>query len=312
MEAKLALVVPCYNEEEVLPETSKRLIKKYRTLIESKLIAADSEIYFVDDGSKDNTWSLIETLSQNQACIRGIKLSRNRGHQNALLAGMMTVDADVVISIDADLQDDIDIFDQMLERFYQGCEIVYAARNARDKDTKFKRWTAEAYYSLMRKLGVDLVFNHADYRLLSRTAIEALRKFDEVNIFIRGMIPLLGYKTDTVYYERGERFAGESKYPLSKMLFFAIEGITSFSNVPLRLITYLGLGVSVLAFLMVFWVISVKLFTSTAVPGWASIVVPMLFLGGVQLICLGVIGEYLGKIYMETKGRPKFIVEKLI
>lgn len=309
---QIAIVIPCFNEQEVLPETVDRLTKKIRRMVASGLISDKSVIYLVDDGSRDATWALISSFADEQDVIRGIKLSGNRGHQNALLAGLMTAEGDAVVSIDADLQDDVDAIDQMVEKYLAGNEIVYGVRSKRETDTRFKRWSAEGYYSFIQRMGVRLVYNHADYRLLGRRAIEELRGFNEVNLFLRGIVPLLGFKTDTVLYERSARFAGESKYPLSKMIAFALEGITSFSNVPLRLITGLGFFVSLLAFLLIFWVLGIKLFTDDVVPGWASIVIPMAFLGGVQLLSLGIVGEYIAKIYMETKGRPKFIIEKVI
>jgi len=307
---RLAIVIPCYNEEEVLTETVKRMLEKIESLTTSNLIAKSSQIYFVDDGSKDNTWTLIDRFSEKYDQVRGIKLSCNKGHQNALLAGLLSADGDIFISIDADLQDDVNAMDQMIEMYLDGCEIVFGTRSKRDTDSFFKRITAEGYYKFLGKMGVKLVYNHADYRLMSHRAIEELRNFSEINLFLRGIVPLLGFKTGTVFYERHERFAGESKYPLKKMLAFAIEGITSFSNVPLRFITGLGFLVSILAFTMIIWVIGVKVFTDNAVPGWASIVIPMSFLGGIQLLSLGVIGEYIAKIYMETKRRPAYIIEK--
>lgn len=306
----LSIVIPCYNEQEVLPETAKRMINKIESLKEKNAISGKSNIFFVDDGSKDHTWSLIEQYADENIFIRGIKLSRNQGHQNALLAGLMSADGDILVSIDADLQDDVDAIDQMIEKYMEGSDVVYGVRSKRDTDTLFKRMTAEGYYSLLGKMGVDLIYNHADYRLLSRRAVNALKEFDEVNLFLRGIVPLLGFKVDTVYYERSERFAGESKYPLKRMLAFAVEGITSFSNVPLRIITTLGFLVSLFAFIMVFWVLVTKILTDEAVPGWASTVIPMFFLGGVQLLSLGVVGEYIAKIYMETKRRPAYFIEE--
>ena len=308
----LAIVIPCYNEEEVLPITVEVMLAKVTDLIKRDKISATSQIFFVDDGSKDQTWSLIQQYAEKHQAVRGIKLSRNKGHQNALLAGLMTAEGDILVSIDADLQDDIDVIEQMIERYADGCDVVYAARAKRQTDTAFKKMTAELYYTILHKMGVNVVFNHADYRLLSRKAIESLRTFSEVNLFLRGIVPLLGYKSDTVFYDRAQRAAGESKYPIRKMLAFAIEGITSFSNVPLRLITFLGFSVSVFAFAMIFWVGWIKFFTDTAVPGWASILIPMFFLGGVQLLSLGVIGEYIAKIYMETKRRPAYFIDKVV
>lgn len=308
----ISIVMPCYNEEEALPKTIVQIEKQISQMLVSGLIAESSKVYLVDDGSNDNTWSIIASYCEQFEFVKGIKLSRNRGHQNALMAGLMNATGDAVISIDADLQDDVNAIQEMIKKFREGSQVVYGVRSKRDTDTVFKRWTAQSYYKTLRMMGVDLVNDHADYRLLSRNAIEELRKFDEVNLFLRGIVPLLGFSTDTVYYERNERIAGESKYPLSKMISFALEGITSFSNVPLRLITGIGSVVSILSFSMVFWVLGVRLFTDEVVPGWASIVIPMFFLGGVQLLCLGIVGEYIAKIYMETKRRPQFTIEKIL
>lgn len=305
----LGLVIPCYNEEEVLPETTSRLIPLLARMRDEGLIAADSAIFYVDDGSRDRTWSMIEELSAEHPEVCGIKLSRNRGHQNALLCGLMTAPGDLLISVDADLQDDLDVIPQMVRHYRDGCEIVYGVRKRRDTDTFFKRATAEGYYKLMAAMKVDIVFNHADYRLLSRRALEALSEYREVNLFLRGLVRLLGYRSAIVEYDRAERFAGESKYPLRKMLSFAWQGITSFSTAPLRLITTLGFLVSFVSLALAVWALVIKLFVHKAFPGWASTVVPMYFLGGVQLLSLGVIGEYVAKIYMETKMRPRFHVE---
>lgn len=310
MTLRLGIVVPCYNEEEVLPETHRRLAALLDRLQAAGAITADSGVYFVDDGSRDRTWALIEQLGAADARVHGIKLSRNRGHQIALLAGLHAAEGDVLISIDADLQDDVDVMEAMLAKHHDGADIVYGVRQSRGTDTVFKRLTAVGFYRLMALCGVDVVFNHADYRLMSRRAIEALREFGEVNLFLRGIIPLIGFRTDTAYYDRAERFAGESKYPLRKMLAFAVDGITSFSVVPLRLITLLGFVVSLLSFVMVLWVLYSRVIAGTAVPGWASSVVPIYFLGGIQLVGIGVLGEYIGKIYMESKRRPRFFIEK--
>lgn len=307
---RLGIVVPCYNEEEVLPEAAIRLQSVLRKLSGEGLIASDSPIYFVDDGSRDRTWALITELSRRDAQFRGIKLSRNRGHQNALVAGLFNAEGDALVSIDADLQDDVEVIADMLRQHLAGAEVVYGVRDDRSSDSFFKRFTAEAYYRVLGMMGVNVVFNHADYRLLSRRAIEVLRGYKEVNLFLRGIIPLLGFKTATVAYTRSERFAGESKYPLSKMLHLAIQGITSFSTVPLHLITVIGLTVCALSFLFGLWVVSVRIFTDQAVPGWASTVLPIYFLGGVQLLCTGIIGEYLAKIYMEVKSRPRYVIEE--
>jgi glycosyltransferase involved in cell wall biosynthesis len=309
---QLSVVVPCYNEEEVLPVASRRLCALLDELQQKGKIEARSRIYFVDDGSRDRTWELIAKLAGENSAIRGIKLSRNRGHQNALLAGLFHAEGDAVITIDADLQDDETVIEQMVDRCREGFDIVYGVRDDRTSDTLFKRMTAQGYYRLMSAMGVDLVFNHADYRLMARVTIESLKDYGEVNLFLRGLIPELGFRTACVSYRRAERFAGESKYPLSKMLGLAIQGITSFSVIPLRAITVIGLAISLLSLSMGAWALAIKLFSSSALPGWASTVVPLYFLGGVQLFSLGVIGEYLAKVYMETKRRPRYIIEKTI
>ena len=309
---KLVVVVPCFNEEEVLPETSKRLVALLEKLTGVQLVTADSSICFVDDGSKDRTWNLIESLASTDSRIHGIKLSRNRGHQQALLAGLFSAQGDAVVSLDADLQDDIDAIEDMIVEFKRGVEIVYGVRRARVSDTAFKRGTAQVYYSLLRRLGVEIVPNHADYRLMGRHALDALREFSEVNLFLRGVIPLLGFKTSTVYYDRAERFAGVSKYPLRRMLSFAIDGVTSFSVTPLRAISLLGLVICLLSVGMVAWVLYGHFFLDTTIPGWASSVLPIYFLGGIQLLSIGVVGEYVAKIYLETKRRPRFFIERVI
>lgn len=306
----LGIVVPCYNEQDVLRETNLRLAALLKDLASRGKTAPTSRVYYVDDGSRDGTWPLVEELSREQPFVRGIKLSRNRGHQNALVAGLMHAEGDVVVSVDADLQDDLGAIEAMLDAHAAGADIVYGVRKSRATDTSFKRLTAEGYYRILAAMGVEVVFNHADYRLLSRRVIEALRGFDEVNLFLRGIIPQLGFPSSIVYYARGERFAGESKYPLRKMLAFAIQGVTSFSAFPLRLITGLGIFISILSFAITLWAIGLRLFGSGAVPGWASTVVPIYFLGGIQLLCIGIIGEYLAKIYMETKRRPRYIIEE--
>ncbi len=312
MTTRLAIVVPCYNEEEVLPETNRRLLELLGRLREAGAVSPESAIHYVDDGSRDGTWSLIESLAAADARVHGIKLSRNRGHQAALLAGLLTVEGDALVSIDADLQDDVSVIEQMVAEFRQGAEVVYGVRDSRQTDTAFKRTTAAAYYGLMRRMGVDLVHNHADFRLMGRRAIEALREYGEVNLFLRGIVPLIGYRAATVKYDRAARFAGVSKYPLRKMLTFAIEGVTSFSIVPLRLITLLGFLVSVFSFFMICFVIYGTLVMKAVVPGWASSVVPIYFLGGIQLLAMGVIVEYVAKIYLETKQRPRFFIEKTL
>jgi glycosyltransferase involved in cell wall biosynthesis len=309
---QLAIVVPCYNEEEVLPETSKRLGLLLDDLIERGLADAGSAVYFVDDGSRDRTWELVAALAASDRRMHGIKLSRNRGHQNALLAGLFNAPGDVLVSVDADLQDDLGVIAEMLTRYREGAEVVYGVRRARTTDTAFKRGSAEAYYRLLKTMGVDIVFNHADYRLMTRRVIDCLSQYTEVNLFLRGIVPQIGFRSATVYYERAERYAGESKYPLKKMLAFAMDGITSFSVVPLRFLAALGLLFCGMSFLMVVWVVYGTLVLHNTVPGWASSVIPIYFLGGVQLLGLGILGEYVAKIYLETKRRPRFIVETTV
>ncbi len=309
----LYVVIPCYNEEEVLRETSDRLQKKMEQLIKDEKISTDSKVIFVNDGSKDRTWEIIQELHVKSALFGGINLSRNRGHQNALLAGLMTVKehADMVISMDADLQDDINAMDEMVDKYLSGIDIVYGVRSSRAKDTFFKKFTAEGFYKIMRFLGADTVFNHADYRLMSKRAIEGLAQFEEVNLFLRGVIPMVGYPSDFVYYERGERFAGESKYPLKKMLAFAIEGITSLSIKPIRLITFLGFLIFFVSIVMLVYSF-VRHFMGATIVGWTTLMVSVWAIGGLILLSLGVVGEYIGKIYLETKGRPRFIVERFL
>lgn len=309
---RIAIVVPCYNEQEVLPETNRRLLALLDRTAARGLTDAASAIYYVDDGSADRTWALIEELAGQDARVHGIKLSRNRGHQNALLAGLHSVDADALISIDADLQDDVELIERMVEMYQGGAEIVYGARDSRQTDTFFKRHSALLYYRLLARLGVDLVHNHADYRLMGRQAIAALKQYREVNMFLRGIVPLLGLTTATVYYARQARFAGVSKYPLKKMLAFAAEGITSFSVVPLRLITMLGFLISMLSFAMILFIFYGHFFMNSLIPGWASSVVPIYFLGGIQLLAIGILGEYIAKIYLETKSRPRYIIERTL
>jgi len=309
---KLAIVIPCYNEEAVLPETSSRLILLLSELISSGSISQDSYVLFVDDGSRDATWSIIEKLAAENGCFRGVKLSRNRGHQTALVAGLLAAEGDAIVSVDADLQDDLQAIEQMATAFKAGADVVYGVRKRRETDTFFKRFTAEGYYRLLEKLGVEIVFNHSDYRLLSRRAIDALRQFEERNLFLRGIIPQLGFPSAIVYFDRAERFAGESKYPLKKMLAFAWQGITSFSAAPLRAITGIGILISLGSFLVAAWALWIRFFSDSAVPGWTSTVVPMYFLGGVQLLCIGIIGEYLAKIYVEVKRRPHYFIEKTV
>ncbi len=309
----LYIVVPCYNEEEVLSKTAATLLKKYEQLAKDKLISTDSKIVFVDDGSSDKTWKKIQSYTHINAAFGGIKLSRNRGHQNALLCGLLTLKeyADAIISIDADLQDDIDAIDEMLRSYEQGSDIVYGVRSERKTDTFFKRFTAEGYYKILEKMGAKVIFNHADFRLMSKRAIECLSMFKERNIFLRGLVPMIGFKTDIVKYKRSEREAGESKYPLSKMLALAWEGITSLSIRPIRLVTTTGAVIFALSILMLIYSV-VRYFMGATVSGWASLAVSIWAIGGLQLLAIGVVGEYIGKIYLETKNRPRFIVEDLI
>lgn len=309
MQPSLAIVVPCYNEEEVLAETTKQLSIMLERAIRDQLVCSNSKIYYVDDGSSDQTWPLIQTLASENNFVHGIKLSRNRGHQNALLAGLLGTSEDITVSIDADLQDDPNVILKMLSEYHQGNQIVYGVRDSRDTDTRFKRMTAEGYYKFLAKLGVELVYNHADFRLMSRVAVNALAQYNEVNLFLRGMIPQLGYQSSCVFYARAERLAGESKYPLRKMLKLAWQGVTSFSNQPIRWITKMGFAVSGVATFIALWALYIAIATDSSVPGWTSTVVPLVLLSGVQLVSLGVLGEYLGKIYMEVKNRPRFHIE---
>lgn len=314
MKEILYLVIPCYNEEEVLQETAKRLLEKINTMISNNIISKESKILFVNDGSKDRTWSIIEELHVKNNIFSGINLSRNRGHQNALLAGLMTAReyADVTISLDADLQDDVEVIDKFVEQYYEGSDVVYGVRSSRQTDTIFKRTTALLFYKLMNGLGVDMVYNHADYRLMSNRALDGLNEFKEVNLFLRGMVPLVGYKYSVVEYERHERFAGESKYPLKKMIAFALDGITSLSIKPIRLISGLGFTIFFLSIIALIYSLVVNSIGKT-ITGWTSLTISIWMLGGIQLLCLGVIGEYVGKIYNETKRRPRFIIsDKLI
>ena len=308
---KLYLVVPCYNEEEVLPETARRLAAKFDTLIGNGKISEESRILLIDDGSKDRTWEIIEGLNGGSQLFQGLKLSRNKGHQNALLAGLMTAkdECDMAISLDADLQDDIDCIDAMLEKYYSGCDVVFGVRSERKTDSAFKRVTAHGFYKVMRLLGADVIYNHADYRLMSARALDALAEFKEVNLFLRGIVPLVGFKSDTVEYKRTQRFAGESKYPLKKMISFALNGITSFSIKPIRMITALGVIIFSVSVLMLIYFL-VRHFTGNTVQGWTTLAASVWAIGGLQLLAIGVVGEYIGKIYMETKARPKYIIEK--
>lgn len=306
----LYLVVPCYNEESVLPETAKRLKEKLQQMADSGLVHENSRILFVDDGSRDKTWSIIEKCYRENEQIEGLKLSHNRGHQNALFAGLMTAKdvCDCAVSLDADLQDDINALDGFLKEYLNGCDVVYGVRSKREKDTFFKRTTAEGYYKFLKLLGVDIVYNHADYRLMSHRALEALAEYREVNLFLRGIVPLIGFKTGTVYYERHERFAGESKYPLKKMISFAFDGITSFSIKPLKIIGNIGIIISMFSVVALIYALISKL-TGNAVAGWTAIIASIWLLGGIQLLSLGIIGTYVGKIYSEVKNRPKYHID---
>lgn len=310
-ELKLWVIVPCYNEEAVLPITAPLFLTELQKMITEGKISADSRILFVNDGSKDSTWDIICDLSRQDEHYLGISQSRNRGHQNALLAGMMEAKdrCDITITIDCDGQDDISAMERMVDEYSKGSDIVYGVRSRRDTDTWFKRTTAQSFYKLMNKMGVEMVYDHADYRLVSARVLQHFADYQEVNIFLRGMFPLVGFKSTCVYYERSERMAGESHYPLGKMLAFAVEGITSLSIKPLTLIVVIGLITCLLGFVGIIWAI-VEVILKNAIAGWASTVCIILFLGGVQLLSIGVIGEYIGKIYMETKHRPRYIISE--
>lgn len=306
----LYMVLPCYNEEEVLHETARRLKEKYESLIARKMISPDSRVVFVNDGSKDKTWEIIKELHESSPeFFSGINLAHNSGHQNAVLAGLMTVKdiCDMAISMDADLQDDVDTIDAMVEKYYEGNQVVYGVRSERKTDTFFKRFTAEAFYKFMKLMGADVIYNHADFRLMSRRVLQELSGYKEVNLFLRGLVPLIGFQSTSVYYERHERFAGESKYPFKKMLSFAINGITSFSVKPLKFITGLGFLMTFVSAIAFIWAFISKIVGHTEL-GWSSIVCSIWLIGGIQLMCLGIIGEYIGKIYAEVKQRPRFIV----
>ena len=307
------LVIPCYNEKEVLPETSKQLRDIMHGLINKGKISENSKIAFVNDGSKDTTWNIITQLHNEDSIFTGINLAHNRGHQNALLAGLMTAKdyADAAISLDADLQDDVGAIEQFIDKFIEGKDIVYGVRSTRATDTKFKRGTAHAFYKVMNFMGADTLEDHADYRLMSKRALEGLAQFKEVNLFLRGIVPMIGYETDVVYYERHERFAGESKYPLKKMISFAVDGITSCSVKPIRMITTLGMVVFSVSIIMLIYCLVVWILGKT-VAGWTSIVISLWGIGGLILLSLGTIGEYVGKIYMEVKERPRFVIEKVL
>lgn len=307
----LYIVIPCYNEQEVLPITAPLFLQKINDLAAAGKISSDSRVLFVNDGSKDRTWEIINELAASDEHYVGICQSRNRGHQNAVLAGLMEAKdrCDITISIDCDGQDDINAMDGMVDAYRDGCDVVYGVRSKRDTDTFFKRFTAESFYKLLNAMGAEVVYNHADYRLMSARVLQEFAKFKEVNLFLRGMVPLVGFKSEVVTYERHERLAGESHYPLSKMLALAFDGITSLSNKPIRLITGSGIFVSLISFIGVIWAI-VCAAMGSSVAGWASIVCIVCFMSGVQLVCLGVIGEYIGKIYMETKARPRYIISE--
>lgn len=309
---RLAIVVPCYNEEAVLPETCRQLVALLQRLAAAAKVASDSHLLFVDDGSVDRTWEIVTGFAEAGLPVVGVRLTRNRGHQNALLCGLFHADSDVVVSIDADLQDDPDAIEAMLDAHARGCDIVYGVRSSRDTDSRFKRSSAEAFYRLLEALGVETVPNHADYRLMSRRAIDALSRFREVNLYLRGMIPLLGLRSARVEYRRRTRIAGESKYPFSKMLGLAWQAITSFSVVPLRVVSVLGFVIFGGSLLASAWVLWARFVANEAVPGWASIVLPVSLLGGIQMLGIGVVGEYLGKIYLESKGRPRYLVEDIV
>ena len=308
---RLGVVVPCFNEELVIEKCTCTLLALFDSLSGAGLVD-EARVYFVDDGSTDATWQKVTELASREQRVSGLKLSRNCGHQNALLAGLFNAEGDAIVTMDADLQDDVRAMEEMVRRFLSGCDIVYGVRNNRAADTTFKRGTALAFYRLMKFMGVEIVFNHADYRLMSRRAIENLKEFGEVNLFLRGIIPLIGFKTDEVYYERLSRQYGESKYPLGKMMEFAFNGITSFSIAPLRFIMVMGFTIFAITLLVSLWAVWVKLFSGQSVPGWASTVLPLYLLGGAQIFCTGLIGEYLGKIYKEVKARPRFIIEKTV
>lgn len=307
---KLYIAVPCYNEEEVLPDSSGKLCAKMQKMISEGKITKDSRIVFIDDGSKDKTWEIIKNFHSENEIFQGIKLSRNRGHQNALLCGLMTLKdkCDAVISIDADLQDDIEVFDEMVAKYEDGCDVVYGVRSKRETDTFFKRFTAEAYYKVLDKMGAKIIFNHADFRLMSARALESFAEFKEVNLFLRGLVPMVGYKSDIVTYERSERLLGESKYPLKKMLALAFEGITSLSTKPIKLISRTGIFIFLVSIVMLIYTV-VRYFMGATEVGWASLAVSIWAIGGLQLLAIGVVGEYIGKIYLESKRRPRFIVE---
>lgn len=309
---KVGIVVPCYNEQEVLHKTAEVLTALLRRLTDAGKVSPDSRTYFVNDGSVDATWSIIESLAEKLPNIGGIRLARNCGHQSALMAGLMHASGDAIVSIDADLQDDINAIEHMVDKFCEGFDVVLGVRRSRTVDSILKRESARIYYRLLKACGVDVVFDHADYRLLGRRAVEWLKDYDEVNLFLRGIVPQLSSRRALVYFDRGARVAGESKYTFRKMVSLALVGITSFSVTPLRMVSALGIAVFALSIALAIWALGVRLFSDQVVPGWASSVIPIYFLGGIQLLCLGVVGEYIAKIYFETKRRPRFIVDKII
>ena len=309
----LYVVIPCYKEEEVLPETAKRMKEKMNSLISNRKISEKSRVMFVNDGSTDKTWEIIVDLHNSDKLFAGVNLSRNKGHQNALLAGLMTAKnlADMVISMDADLQDDINAIDAMIDKYYDGCDVVYGIRSSRDTDTFFKKFTAEGFYKFMKIMGADIVFNHADYRLMSRRALEGLAEYKEANMFLRGIVPQIGYQSDIVEYKRNKRFAGESKYPLKKMLAFAFDGLTSFSVKPIKIIRNLGIIISFFGIIALIWSITVKILGHSE-SGWSSLMASIWFIGGIEIMSIGIIGEYIGKIYTETKERPRYIIKDIL
>jgi len=309
---KIGIILPCYNEEQVLYESARILTKLLNRLISLKKITPTSRILYIDDGSNDGTWNLIKALSDKHSKVGGIKLSRNFGHQNAILAGLLTVKGDAIVSLDADLQDDVNTIEAMIDDHLKGSEIVYAVREDRSIDSRFKRISAHFFYKFMNFIGSDVVYNHADFRLLSRRAINALKEFREINIFLRGVVPLIGLKSSIVYYKRNQRAAGKTKYPLRKMINFAIDGITSFSVAPLRVITVIGFVIFSMSLIMIVYIFWVWLFSNSAVPGWASTTLPIYFLGGIQILFIGILGEYLGKTYQEIKGRPRYLIEESV
>lgn len=309
----LYVVVPCYNEQEVLFQTSKQLINKLSSLISNNIIHASSKLAFIDDGSSDDTWTIISELHKQNPMISAVKLSRNRGHQNAVLAGLLTFNskADMIITLDADLQDDINVMDQFIKKYYNGCDIVYGVRSSRKSDSFLKKFTAQSFYKLLTHMGVDIIYNHADYRLMSKRAINELSKFKEVNLFLRGIVPLIGFKSDKVYYSRNSRIAGKSKYSVKKMFSLAFDGITSFSIKPIRLVSTIGIIIFLISIIMFIYFLIIH-FQGNTISGWTSIIISVWAIGGLQLLATGIIGEYIGKIYIETKNRPKFIIDELL